>query len=295
MTDNRNILAGVGGKSLSWFAPEYTGGPVAAAGTAGIQTVTVSGVPTGGTFSLTYNGATTTGIAYNAAAAVVTAALVALSTVGAGKVTVTGATSPYTATFAADIVQVPLTASAALLTGGTTPAVAIAVTTPGVQATNVATAIIPAGFLDGGWCSDAGLAKKINEQSKQLFAYGTTSPVRTLISQKATTFDVTFLETNPVSLAIANRLPLGGVVADTSGLMQFTEGPANLPRYAGIFDIVDGLNHIRGYCPSLAATTVQGWTAAPGSEISYPVSFTAYPDTLGNSTYWSVLVDALKH
>jgi len=295
MTDNRNILAGVGGKSLAWFAPELTAAPVGAAGTAGVQTVTISGVPTGGTFTLTYNGATTAGIAYNAAAAAVTAALVALSTVGAGKATTTGATSPWTVTIDPSITQVPLTASGAGLTGGASPSVAVAVTTAGVQTSNAATAVVAAPFRDSGWCGDNGLTKKINESSKELFGYGTSAPLRTLISQKATTFDLTFLESNEVSLAISNRLPLGGVVADTSGLMTFTEGPANLPRYAGIFDIVDGFNHVRGYCPSIAATTVQGWTAAPGAAIEYPVSFTAYPDTNGNAVYWSVLVDALKH
>jgi hypothetical protein len=101
-------------------------------GSADVQTVTVSGAPTGGTFTLTFNGQTTAGIAFNANAAAVQAALVALSTIGAGGVTVTG-TGPYVVTFAgtkAPGFQNPLTASAAGLTGGT-PAVTVAHTTLG--------------------------------------------------------------------------------------------------------------------------------------------------------------------
>ncbi|MCU1640914.1 MAG: hypothetical protein JWN03_1189 [Nocardia sp.] len=60
-------------------------------------TVTIGGTPTGGTFPLTFNGQTATGIAYNAAASAVQTALEALSTIGTGNVTVTGsAGGPYT-------------------------------------------------------------------------------------------------------------------------------------------------------------------------------------------------------
>ncbi|MFI5778138.1 phage tail tube protein [Nocardia sp. NPDC051570] len=52
---------------------------------------------TGGTFTVTVDGQTSTGIAYNATAAAVKTALEALSTVGAGKAEVTGSTGgPYT-------------------------------------------------------------------------------------------------------------------------------------------------------------------------------------------------------
>ena len=55
-----------------------------------LQTVTITGSPTGGTFTLTYKGQTTAGIAYNAAASAVQTALVGLSTVGTGNATVSG-------------------------------------------------------------------------------------------------------------------------------------------------------------------------------------------------------------
>jgi hypothetical protein len=106
-----------------------------------VQTVTITGSPTGGTFTLTYSGQTTAGIAYNATAATVKNALQALSTVGNGNVSVTGsAGGPYTVTFQGDLAGVnaaAMTASGAGLTGGSSPAVSIATDTAGGDATFV--------------------------------------------------------------------------------------------------------------------------------------------------------------
>lgn len=107
-----------------------------AAGTSEVQTVTITGGPTGGTFTLTFGAATTAAIAYNAAASAVQSALEALSTIGAGNVACSGGPLPGTAvsvTFAGslarqDVAQMTATGS---LTGGTTPAVAIATSTAG--------------------------------------------------------------------------------------------------------------------------------------------------------------------
>ncbi|MGV9744591.1 hypothetical protein ACWDTG_06715 [Rhodococcus zopfii] len=82
-----DILALTPFKTLSTFNPLVT---------SSTSTVTIGGSPTGGTFTLTVGGQTTAGIAYNAAASAVQSALEALSTVGAGKATVTGsAGGPY--------------------------------------------------------------------------------------------------------------------------------------------------------------------------------------------------------
>ncbi|MFI5778698.1 phage tail tube protein [Nocardia sp. NPDC051570] len=61
------------------------------------KTITLPSGSTGGTFTVTVDGQSTPGIAYNATAAAVKTALEALSTVGAGKAEVTGsAGGPYT-------------------------------------------------------------------------------------------------------------------------------------------------------------------------------------------------------
>lgn len=110
------------------------------------QTVTISGSPTGGTFTLTLSGQTTGTIAYNATAATVEAALEALSTVGQGNVQVTGnAGGPWTVEFVGQLQNsnvAEMTASGAGLTGGTSPAVAIATSTAGVEL-KVAGVVVP--------------------------------------------------------------------------------------------------------------------------------------------------------
>lgn len=107
----------------------------AGANASAVQTVTISGTPTGGTFTLTFNEQTTSGIAYNAAAATVQTALQGLSTIGSGNATVTGsAGGPYTVTFAAALANTSvaqIVPSGSGLTGGTSPTVTVAYTTRG--------------------------------------------------------------------------------------------------------------------------------------------------------------------
>ena len=101
-----------------------------------VQTATISGGPTGGTFKLSFKGYTTGALAFDAVGATVQAALEALSSIGTTGVTVTGAAGgPYVITFANQLGNqaVPLiTPDSTLLTGGTTPLVTVVRTTPGV-------------------------------------------------------------------------------------------------------------------------------------------------------------------
>lgn len=108
------------------------------AGTNEVQTVTITGVPTGGTFTLSYLGQVTAPIAFGATASAVQSALQALSTIGSGNALVTGSGGgPYTVTFSGTLAQTytsTLVGNGALLTGGTAPAVTVTVATPGVLA-----------------------------------------------------------------------------------------------------------------------------------------------------------------
>lgn len=84
-------------------------------------TVTVTGTPTGGTFSLVVNGYATPAIAYNAANTAVQSAINGLSGVTGVTATVTGS-GPYSVTFSAAAF---LSATSAL-TGGSSPSVTVA-------------------------------------------------------------------------------------------------------------------------------------------------------------------------
>jgi hypothetical protein len=65
-----------------------------------IQTITVTGTPTAGTFILGFRGAYTTPLAYNISAAAMTTALEALPTIGVGNVVVTKPSTNYIITMA---------------------------------------------------------------------------------------------------------------------------------------------------------------------------------------------------
>lgn len=101
------------------------------------QTITITGAPTGGTFTLTFNGETTSTIARNASAANVVTALEGLPGITSGDVSATGGPLPGTpvvVTFAGAYEGVnvsQMTADGALLTGGTNPAVTVTTTAQG--------------------------------------------------------------------------------------------------------------------------------------------------------------------
>ncbi|WP_399554147.1 hypothetical protein OG582_40835 (plasmid) [Streptomyces anulatus] len=115
-----------------------------------VQTLTVTGAPTGGTFTITWSGQTTAALAYNATAAQVQTALEALSNIAPGDVAVTGAAGgPWTLTWGGtqlgENVAQPTTTET--FTGGTTPDITIATTTAGGTAASATGADVFVGFL----------------------------------------------------------------------------------------------------------------------------------------------------
>lgn len=109
--------------------------------TKAVQLITITGSPTGGTFTVTYGGQTTSGVAYNASASTLQTALEALSSIGSGNVAVSGSNGgPYTVTFQGALENMPITtmtASGASLTGGTSPGVTIVTLTNGLTGLDV--------------------------------------------------------------------------------------------------------------------------------------------------------------
>jgi hypothetical protein len=103
-----------------------------------IQVVTLNETPTGGTFTLAFEGATTTALPYNESSANVQTALRALATIGSPNVTVTGsAGGPYTVTFVSALASQPqllIVGNGTLLTGaGNQPTVTVARSQAGGQ------------------------------------------------------------------------------------------------------------------------------------------------------------------
>jgi hypothetical protein len=107
------------------------------------ETVSITGAPTGGTFTLTYSAQTTAAIPYNATAFQVQQALINLSNIGINEVRCSGGPLPaapvvvdFDGTLSGTLAGAPMT-HVDSLTGGTSPAVAIARTTVGLTNTPV--------------------------------------------------------------------------------------------------------------------------------------------------------------
>lgn len=116
------------------------------AGTDEVQTLTIGGTPTGGTFKLAFDGFQTAAITWSATNATlianIDAALEALPNIGAGGVTtavgtMTAGIGTATITFTGNNTRkaVPTITVADNSLTGTTPTLAVAETTPGVDAT----------------------------------------------------------------------------------------------------------------------------------------------------------------
>lgn len=120
--------------SGSMLARAIVDGITMSGGASEVQTMTVGGSPTGGTYVLEFKGAETTALAYNANGAAIQAALNALPTIGTGGVAVTG-TGPFTITFSGaslTAMQQPMIRRKInSLTGGTSPDVTFVQTTAG--------------------------------------------------------------------------------------------------------------------------------------------------------------------
>ena len=168
---------------------------------------------------------------------------------------------------------------------------------PGTALPLDATTAPIAAFRDAGWITEDGLSGQVAEDSNDIPAFGTFAPVRTIVTTSKQTFDISFLETNEVSLSVYHRKPLTGAgsldLTEVDGTLDFTTGASASEKYVACFDLVDGDNHLRAVCPSVQVTDRGNLEIKSGQPVLYPVTLTAYPDDTGASVYWFYVLDAL--
>jgi hypothetical protein len=244
-----------------------------------VQTLTITGTPTGGTFKLSFQGIKTAAIAYNASAAVVQAALEAIISIGTGGVVCGGGALPGTAvtiTFSGTnfaglpqpLVVFETGSSDNLLTGGTTPTGSVANTTTGVQAGAmkawVGDLITPptvptvsavsggTGFGDGTNSMPYTVSVTFYNESGET----TTSPAATVLVTSANrTIRVAAYSSVNANIQGA-RYYVNGVLAGTTtvssgniaqtDLTAFTAGGGTFPEINGCFATRDGSHYMRG-------------------------------------------------
>lgn len=155
------------------------------------------------------------------------------------------------------------------------------------------TATLNASFRDLGLISDNGLAATVAENSTDINAYGLAATARTVIKSSKTTFKITYLESNAHVVEVYERLPIDSISVASDGSYSVTRGPLRRQRYATVFDIVDGTDHMRLVCPVVEVTNRDSQTIQAGAAIEYGVEFTAYPDSTGVAIYTYYRVAAL--
>lgn len=150
-----------------------------------------------------------------------------------------------------------------------------------------------AAFKNGGLITEDGVTAKFNESTKKIKAYGSPQVQRTLITDVETTFELAFLETNPVSQAVFHRLPVTSIVPTPgTGAFSVTTGNYTRQLYAAVFDVIDGVNHVRAYCPSVEVTGRADVKFSNGNEAPWGVTMTAYPNSSGIAIQWYFLMSA---
>lgn len=148
----------------------------------------------------------------------------------------------------------------------------------GSTAPTNASGALDAAFLNAGLITEDGITASFSEDSNEIRAYGTQVSQRTVITGQTTTFNLAFLESNEVSLAIYHRKALGSISpAASTGAFSVTTGTFTRQLYSAVFDIVDGSVKLRAYCPSVEVTGRGDFQVSAGNAITYEVTLTAYP------------------
>jgi hypothetical protein len=154
-----------------------------------------------------------------------------------------------------------------------------------VLPTTVSTAL-DASFKDLGYVTGDGATTSTAISSTDQGVFGSTAPVRTIITGEVLTIALTALESNKVSEALVTRQTLASITV-TSATMSTTRGPGRDSLYALVLDAVDGSSSsaFRRVYPRVRVTNVGDAVIGFNNVIQYPFTFTAYTDASGVSEY----------
>lgn len=157
---------------------------------------------------------------------------------------------------------------------------------PGTALPTTPTAALNAAFLDSGLANQSGLEEDDAVSTTPVPAFGTLQPIRKLTTSEDRTFKLTMLETNPTSLSVYFKKALASIVPGVgTGIFSIQEGLLVPQRYAAVFDMLDGADHIRLVCPSVEVTDKDPIINSPLGVSQYGVTLTAYPDGSNVSVY----------
>lgn len=228
------------------------------------QTLTITGTPTGGTFTLTFGADTTAGIAYNATASAVQTALEALATIDPGDVTVTGGPLPgtpvvitFTGQYAGQAVTL-LTADDTNLTGGSTPEAAVVRTATALGWENAGHTSLDndfAPFFDGGESTTRGTRQNAN--------------LRTQVATATEGVEISRVQADTDTL----KSYYGGGEGVAAGRFDAPDSATPIEK-AVLIVYMDGERRIAEYHPKASVVRSGAIRTAKGGWLEFPVRFT---------------------
>ncbi len=153
---------------------------------------------------------------------------------------------------------------------------------------------VPAAFAAGdlGWCHDDGLVLNVEEDRQVFTAWGNLGSVRTQVTSRTRTFQITPLESSPLVLALYDQVAVP--TPDGDGAFDYAiNDDSGQDLRAWIFDTIDGEKVIRYYISNGEITGRASITHNKTTMTSYQFTITAYPDGDGNSVHKFVVQPAL--
>lgn len=145
-------------------------------------------------------------------------------------------------------------------------------------------------FKDAGFCDASGLTVGDAVSENPVFAFGSLAPVRVIIQSEITTFKVAFLESATTPLEVYHRKVISSIVPSASAFTINDVSTGVRQLYSAVFDMVDGTNHIRAYCPIVEVSDKDDLIIAAGQPVKYGVTLTAYPNAAGTVVSWFYVV-----
>ena len=145
-------------------------------------------------------------------------------------------------------------------------------------------------FVSPGYCTQDGFSISQDLSKEEIYSYGVQTPTRVLKTQMKTTGSITLQETNSVSLAVYNGLPLtgeGALVVGQDGTVTVEVGKIRSQRYAAVIDARDGATRTRLIMPDVEIFPAGDLQLSMGAILERALEITAYPDSNGVAIYES--------
>lgn len=157
-----------------------------------------------------------------------------------------------------------------------------------------ATTSLTNAFKDAGNCDPKGIDIKTNTSSTPIKSFGSLQPQGVLYTDQTQTVDVTFQETNPISVAVYKGLELDGVAVAPDGSFSVqTKMPEDI-RYVAVFDAFSQFGDpLRFVAPNVSNTDPGDQNLQMGQVFDRAVTLTLYPDANGVSLYEFYVVSGL--